>query len=210
MIIFGTRGVTRTLQGGGFFCPMCGTSKHYRLRQVRKFFTLYFIPVIPLNTLGEYVECDGCKNTYNTRVLAYQPKQGATDFEAEYFSAIKKVMIHMLLADGIIEDSEVDAVRGIYENLTGQAIDEDALRFEIHSIEGANEDLSRVLLTLQGSLNDAGKALVIKAALAVALADGEFPDEERALILQIGKDLGMSSAQLRAILSSEESENSPH
>jgi uncharacterized tellurite resistance protein B-like protein len=69
IIIFGTRGVTSTIKDGRFHCPQCDTEKSYRHRKVTQFFTLYFIPVIPLGAKGTYVECQSCRNTYVERVL---------------------------------------------------------------------------------------------------------------------------------------------
>lgn len=68
-IIFGTRGVTSTIKEGEFYCPQCACEKHYRHRKVTGFFTLYFIPLIPLGSRGEYVECQSCRNTFVERVL---------------------------------------------------------------------------------------------------------------------------------------------
>ena len=55
-IIFGTRGVTSKKDRGQFQCPQCGSGCEYVHKSVRRFFTLYFIPVIPLDHLGEIAE----------------------------------------------------------------------------------------------------------------------------------------------------------
>ena len=78
IIIFGTRGVKSTQQEGQFHCPQCNSTQHYRHRSVRRFFTLYFIPLIPLDKVGEYVECSTCRNTYITRILEMSPVQTAS------------------------------------------------------------------------------------------------------------------------------------
>ena len=69
MIIFGTTGVKTTIKEGNFHCPQCNTQTKYRHRKVNKFFTLYFIPLIPLGSAGEFVECRCCKGTFVPRVL---------------------------------------------------------------------------------------------------------------------------------------------
>lgn len=75
LIIFGSRSVTGSKGTGSFDCPRCGTRRSYDHKRVRRFFTLYFIPLIPLRTIAEYIECDGCKGTYKPEVLqrALQP-----------------------------------------------------------------------------------------------------------------------------------------
>ena len=52
MIVFGTRGVTSTKETGPFNCLFCGDQRAYSRKSVRRFFTLYFIPVIPLDEMG--------------------------------------------------------------------------------------------------------------------------------------------------------------
>ena len=70
LIIFGRKGVTSTTNRGTFDCPACGTGKPFEHKKARRFFTLYFIPLIPLQTLGEWVECGGCGKQWKPTVLA--------------------------------------------------------------------------------------------------------------------------------------------
>lgn len=202
MIIFGTRGITTTPEKGDFHCPSCNSAEKYKLKRVRRFFTLYFIPLIPLDKLGEYVECTTCNDTYKPTVLSYDPVANAQAIEAEYHAAIKKVMIHVLLADGVIDDAEVKTAMDIYYKVSGKKIFLTSFREEIKSVENSNEDLSALLENLQGCLNDGGKERVITSALYVALADGKFQQEEKDLINKIGNDLGMTPAHVQGVISS--------
>jgi hypothetical protein len=72
MIIWGTKCRNKVLNSGQFHCPTCGTRMYKGLR-VAKWFTLYFIPVFPMETLGDYVECQSCKQTFRSEVLEYKP-----------------------------------------------------------------------------------------------------------------------------------------
>ena len=71
------------------FCPSCQEDVNYDHKQVKRFGTLYFIPLLPLDELGDYVECQKCKNTYNQRVLGHNPEKDSEIFQAEYENAIK-------------------------------------------------------------------------------------------------------------------------
>jgi hypothetical protein len=73
LIIFGFRVLYRTIGQGTFHCQRCGGDREYRHRVGRRWFTLFFIPVIPLNNLGEFVVCTTCKTRYQAGVLAQQP-----------------------------------------------------------------------------------------------------------------------------------------
>jgi len=201
MIIFGTRGITTTPNRGAFHCPSCRTDCDYKQKRVRRFFTLYFIPVIPLDKLGEYVECAGCRSTFNSAVLDWNPEDQAAAVEAAYQTAIKQVMIHMLLADGQVDDAEVDASISVYREVTGSALDRAALLEDIMVAQSQPSDISASLKAISMNLNDEGKEMVLRAALLVALADGEFQQEEQIFLTSVGRDLGMSDAHITGVIS---------
>jgi WD40 repeat protein len=69
MIIFGWRTCESTTGSGTFQCPHCRTMQFYRHVTYRRWFTLYFLPVIPLGRVGEQVECQGCQCCFSPRVL---------------------------------------------------------------------------------------------------------------------------------------------
>jgi hypothetical protein len=68
-ILFGTRGLTLTQQSGTFQCPQCGAGAPFSQKGIRRFFTLFFVPVIPLNQVAAYVECHRCKSQFDVNVL---------------------------------------------------------------------------------------------------------------------------------------------
>lgn len=78
-IIFGTRGVRSTIKQGQFYCPQCDGDTSYKHKKVTQFFTLYFIPLIPLGNKGQYVECQSCRNTYIERILEMRPTIDVTE-----------------------------------------------------------------------------------------------------------------------------------
>ena len=202
MIIFGTRGVTSTSDSGRFYCPQCQHETDYKHQRVRKFFTLYFIPMIPLSLEGEYIECAECAGTFKLGVLDIDPQAGGAEFEAEFHKAVKRVMVEMMLADGTVEEQEVEVIRNIYGQLVGSELSEDDVRSEIVEAETRARDVTEFLEGLSAHLNDQGKELVVRAAFMVAAADNEFQDEEKALIGSIGQALQMTPAHLNGVIAS--------
>ncbi len=73
MIIFGWRTCESTAGSGTFTCPSCRTLQLYRHVTYRRWFTLYFLPVIPLGRVGEQVECQGCLRSFSMPVLEAPP-----------------------------------------------------------------------------------------------------------------------------------------
>ena len=74
MIIFGTRVRHKILGEGQFFCPKCQANRAYKHKRASRYFALYFVPLIPMGTVGEYVECQTCGTAYEPQVLTMKPK----------------------------------------------------------------------------------------------------------------------------------------
>ena len=205
MIIWGWGGITSTADQGSFFCPECGRQE-YKLKRVRNFFKLYFIPIIPLSVLGEYVECQNCKSTFNDRILDWDPEADQARFEAEFSIATKRVMMKIALADGHVDDSEVAAITTIFADLTGAHIDAGDIRAEIAAMKDDTESIEDYVSSLRGALNEHGKEKVLLAAVRVAMADGEFDRSEEKEIRKLGECLEMSGAHVRGVLAEAHSD----
>lgn len=209
MILFGTRGVTSTAERGDFSCPQCSGTTNYNLKRVRRFFTLYFIPIIPLDKLGEYVECAQCQGTFDPEILSYDPAIEGQKMEAFFFVACKQVMISMLLADGHIDDSEVTMLQTQFKEITGTHVPEQELREEIQHISQQGSSASEMLGSLAGQMNDQGKETVVRAAYAIAASDGNVDQSEQAYLAEVGRSLGMSEAHLTGVISAAMSGQPP-
>lgn len=202
LIIFGTRGVTTSAGDGEFHCPTCGQARHYRRRKVRRFFTLYFLPVVPLGVVGEYIECDGCKGTFKPELLSAPPSASGPPSagEAEFHAAMKRVMVLMMLADGKIADGEIETIQRIYAKVAKRELSRADVDLEIAASQRDGRPLRDYLASLVGRLNDDGKNTVMKAAYFVAAADGAVTDEETALLAELASALEMSPLSFRGIL----------
>jgi hypothetical protein len=88
MIVFGNRGLTYKEGEGDFFCPICREHRDFKHQRVRRFFTLYFIPCIPLDLIGECLECQACEGTFDLAVRDYDPREEQRRFEAQFHKAI--------------------------------------------------------------------------------------------------------------------------
>lgn len=201
-IIFGTKGVTSTADRGRFFCPRCGSEKDYAQKRVRRFFTLFFLPLIPLDRIGDYVECGSCEATFEEDVLSFDPEAEQQRFEAEFQKATRELLVLMLLADERVDPSEVEMICEIYPRVTGEEITPEEVRKEADRLSGLPGDVPSLMAPYRGVLNDAGREAVVKAALAVALADGEMDRSEARVLDEVAEALGMTSAHYEGVLSS--------
>ncbi len=201
MIIFGTRGVKSTIKQGEFLCPQCAREEHYKHKKVTNFFTLYFIPLIPLGSAGEYVECQTCRGTFVTRVLDYNPQAEENNFQSEYEKAMRHCMILIMLADGEIDENEMLTVQKIINKFGHNDVTLDELELYVKIVQEKNEDISTYLRKVTPSLNEHGKEIIIKCAISVAASDGNVDDSEIKLIKQMADTMQMSSSHLKGIFS---------
>jgi hypothetical protein len=70
MIIYGYKHRENQLGTGHFHCFRCEVQRPYRHKKVVRYFTLFFIPLFPLGTISEYVECQVCGRTYAPGILS--------------------------------------------------------------------------------------------------------------------------------------------
>jgi uncharacterized membrane protein YebE (DUF533 family) len=202
MIIFGTRGITRTRESGQFHCPGCGGAQQFYTRKtVRRFFTLYFVPIIPLNTVGEYIECQRCHNSYNEQVLQYDPAAQQAKQRAEFVEHLKRVMVLTALAGGHVEDAQREAIRQQYQSLSGKVLSAEELERELALGRQGGITPADYSRRFAGALNDRGKEIVIKSAQAVLAAGGALEQPQYDLLQALATALEVSEAHLRGILS---------
>lgn len=75
MIIWGSKAKESQVATGTFFCPQCMADSYYSHMRVSRYFTLYFIPLFPTSTLGEYVRCHGCQGEMSHSVIQFTREQ---------------------------------------------------------------------------------------------------------------------------------------
>jgi hypothetical protein len=75
MIIWGSKGKVKQIGNGTFYCPQCRRDSGYAHMRIQRYFTLYFIPLFPTETLGEAVRCMACAGEFNTSVLSLTAEQ---------------------------------------------------------------------------------------------------------------------------------------
>lgn len=203
MIIWGSKPRTFINNSGSFFCPECNDYKSYLWKKVKRYFTLYFLPVFPMEDLGEYIECETCKSTFKENVLKYDPKERERKIQALYFVAARDIMISIALADGKIENSEINQIIALFEEVTRIILPKEDLLSSIEEIKTSNYDVSKIAKGIAPFLNDQGKETVLRAAIAISKADGVIQDEELDLLHSLADDLYLPKAYANGIFSEE-------
>ncbi len=170
MIIWGSRGLTSTVENGQFHCPQCDTTRPFNLKQVKNFFTLYFIPIIPLNVAGRYVECGSCGGSFAEEIRYRDPEKERQEMNTR----MMRVMIMAALADGEVDAAEEAAIKKQYSELAGLPVAAATLEQEIGLARSSTGNLNSYVGSLANDLSPHGKALVVKLAFHTMSAAGDL------------------------------------
>lgn len=60
----GTKVMDREVGSETFFCPNCRQTTECRLLRYREWFTLYWVPIVPMRDVARAVECSVCRQKY--------------------------------------------------------------------------------------------------------------------------------------------------
>jgi len=202
MIIFGSKGRITTKKRDLFYCPTCQSEKTYEWKLVRNWFTLYFIPVIPLGLKGEYIECTTCLRTYSIDVIEHYDKikNANAEFLSEFHKAIREIMIMIMLADGIIDPNEKKTIQTIYFQISGDEYPADKLDDDIIRIKNEQLSIDYYIDTISGKLNEQGKILVIQSAVIISLSDGLLDNKETIMMKKIAKKFELNENIIEDII----------
>ncbi len=198
LIIFGLRVFYRTIAQGTFHCRRCGGDRQYRHRAGRRWFTLFFLPVIPLNSVGDHVQCTTCRTRYVTDVLS-QPT--TAQMQAALPAGMRAAVSAMLRSGD--PSSPVSRQRAVEAVVASGVPNYDEAML--------NADLMQSFEVIRPALNQVGAQLTVQArewylteVIRIAMADGPLTDTERQAAMAIGADLGMTQAQVVGVVAMTE------
>ncbi|HJW93302.1 MAG TPA: TerB family tellurite resistance protein [Thermoanaerobaculia bacterium] len=200
MIIFGTRGIRMKGGTGTFYCPQCAGARQYTLRKMRRFFTLYFIPLIPLDVIGEYIECNYCHGTFRPEVLQSEARPAAEPARAstQVDTSIRRALLSVLIADGnpspAARQAAHDAMRTV---AAGDASELDAsIESALRRPMNATGDIEAIIDALDYNRREA----LIRACVTIAQADGTMSAAEEKQIRALAKAAQITDAHLAGII----------
>ena len=173
-------------------------------RAGRRWFTLFFIPVIPLNRAGEQVRCAVCGTRYRMEVLSLPT---VAQMQAALPAGMRAAAIAMLRAGG---GSSVPARRRAIDAIKGSGLadyDDAALDADLSApaLPGQpGRELAGPLNRLTVQLAVPAREWFLAEAVRIGLADGMLSDDERHVAREIAAQLGMTPAQARGVIAMTE------
>jgi hypothetical protein len=194
VIIWGLRVVYHTIAQGTFFCRKCGGDRRYRRRASRRFITVFFIPLIPLKTTGEHVQCTTCKTRYVTEVLRLPT---AAKMQEALPAGMRALVAAMLRAG---DPASQAARRKAIEAVAGagaQGYDGAALDADIAQPAGAGR---KAIATLRDQLQVPAREWYLAELIRIGMADAPLTGAERIAAESLAADLGLTLAQVIGVI----------
>ena len=195
--LIGTRLYLKTTGDGTVHCYRCGGDRPYRRCAGRRWFQVLLIPLIPLDLIGEHIQCRICHTRYRTEVLSI-PTSAA--MQVALPAGVLAAVRIMLRAGGqtspAARSRSIDIVRAA--GLTGY--DDAALTADLARADGRELADADSLATLAIQLTMPAPEWFLADAVRVGLADGPLSDSERGAARQIAAHLGLPTARANGVI----------
>jgi hypothetical protein len=198
LIFFGLRVLYRTVAQGTFHCRRCGGDRPYRQRAGRRWVAVFFLPLIPLNSVDAHVRCTACRTRYVLDVLSVPT---TAQMLAALPAGLRAAASVMLRSDQpptlAARQRAIEAVRAAGMPGYNEAM--------------LNGDLTLPSAAIRPALNEVGAQLAVAArewyladVIRIGMSDGPLTEGERQAAVAIGLDLGMTQAQAIGVIATTE------
>jgi len=195
LIIFGTKLRARAIAVGEFFCPNCGVDRNYVLQQIRRWFTLFFLPVVPMGkVLGDQVKCSTCGTCFRPEVLS-APTSAV--FTETLRGAMRVAAIAMLSAGDRANPAARNAAIDAARKSGAENYDDSWLEHDLVALDPST--LGEYLEPLSKGLSAQGKEGFVEQIVRIGLADGALNGGEAHVLAVLGAALDLSAAHVRGI-----------
>jgi len=195
LVLFGATVRYRTVGGGAFHCPSCGTDRTYLLREARRWVTIFLIPMVPAQRLGMVVECAECHGRFDQHALA-TPTMGRA---ASDLALARRVLVAFAVETSgnttVAREAAIDLMRSQWgeEAYGGGQLDADR----------TTSDRARALAWLEQVrplLSTAGAESLLHAAVWIGAADGILDPAEEDAVDAIGAALGLTAMHIEGVV----------
>ncbi len=201
MIYIGTFDWASTRLTGSFYCPICQSQTEYRERTSRPFLTLYFIPVIPIGALKEYVQCRKCKNKFEMSVVqtsAPPPPRQVKRFDESLIEAMAAV----IWDDRRIDENELNSACIAFEKICGAQLDPKVLLAACQSIAASDTNSTLLVIDQHADWSPEQQLNVLQALFFVASTNGEISAKRNKTLMACARVFNMPQEQIQSAIES--------
>jgi hypothetical protein len=206
MIVVGTMEWASTIERGEFFCPACNAVKTYQRKVSRPFLTLYFVPVVPIGGLREFVLCRSCRQRFEPAVL--QPGQAAEMLRdlsdskppVAFESELLRLIALMIVEDQQISQSELDMGSRVYQSMVLRELPPGELERACREVVALRIDAGRYVGIAGEGMTHDQKLKCVQAMFAVASAEGRISPRRMKSLIEAQRQLGLDDVAFQTAI----------
>ena len=117
--------------------------------------------------------------------------------------ATRDIMLKIALADGILEDQELDQTIKSFGAITNREISNQQLIEALEVLKADDINIKKYALSIAPYLNDVGKEMVLRGAIAVSKSDGNIQNEEIVMLHSLALALDLPRTYANGIFHEE-------
>jgi hypothetical protein len=190
VIIFGIRDRIASLGAGWFFCPRCHGDRHFTRKGVRRWFTLFFVPIAPLGgTTTTHIWCDTCGTAFSEEVLQLPT---AEEFRSVYRRTLRQCVLGVLKAGAPASSLARASALAAINDADAQSKDFDDAALDAALVDADADQLAVAANPVASRLDPRQAERFFGACAQVALADGPLSDGERRALGTLGESLHLT------------------
>ena len=167
-----------------------------RVQAAKRWFTLYFIPCIPMGSAGEYVECTACSGTYAIEILNYNPAVEQANLAQDF----RRMLCMVLLASGRTQQRNVEALQAACFDVFEANVSAEEIYTDLRLAQEARADLRSYVQATGSGLSADGKKLFLRVAAQILSAAGPLQESDKGVVRQVGEALGVPSPYVESAL----------
>ncbi|MCC9643465.1 zinc ribbon domain-containing protein [Rhodopirellula sp. JC740] len=201
MILIGTMNLTRTLESGEFYCPTCNSIQGQRTRSKRPFLTLYFIPTIPIGNPEPFVQCDGCKSSWDLSVLSMDQKTHERVRANQFRNEAIRASVLITLEDDEITEPEIQSLLRISSQILDHPIDREELGRLCSVATQSNIRTNNYVLTVSKRWTMQQRLTALQAMfLAATSCQEEVSDAKIQRLAEMEEILELTESEFEAVI----------
>ena len=186
-----------------FFCPRCGGDRRGHELAARRWFTFFWIPIIPLKQLGTVVECETCHSRYEPSILERPTTAALGEVLTNAVHALTLMVVRT--GDPTVPALRDHAIRDLRSTVAGY--DPSAFDRDLGAVDPTLAE--QYVAPLAAGLAVEGKERFLADLVRLAMAGGTLTTDQRLVLERAGRGLGLTPVHLTGIVTSVVAASTP-
>lgn len=181
---------------GSFDCPKCHQQRSYQRKLIKNWISIYFIPIIPIGSSGEVLQCTKCKIEFPAKSA---PQSQASDSPTSEDFA-EALLVLVALDRGTPNRTVVAKLQQVLSELREQPVSSETVAALILQGQSTRYSAFEYARTTRAGISREDRIRAVVLIDELVRCPGEAHPAGLDLLDSISKALGISSTALNSLL----------